>query len=171
MQSQYKIFLRRWHRRAAVLVAIPFTVILVTGILLQLRNRVAWVSPPPPTGSPGNPRLSPNELIAIAQGIAGAQVKDWRDIDRIEIRPKQGITTIRTHNHWELQIDSQKGEVLSAGIRQAGLVLAIHEGNWFHPLAPLWIFLPTGIILIWVVFSGLWIFGSTWSRAKPRKTA
>ena len=37
---------RQLHRRGALLVALPFLVVVVTGILLQTKKQFAWIQPP-----------------------------------------------------------------------------------------------------------------------------
>ena len=40
-----RVFFRKTHRWGAVLVAVPFLLVLVSGLLLQVKKQVPWVQP------------------------------------------------------------------------------------------------------------------------------
>jgi hypothetical protein len=45
-------------------------------------------------------------VVKIA--VPGAGIREWQDIDRLDVRPGKGVVKVRTENHWELQIDPTK---------------------------------------------------------------
>jgi len=51
-------------------------------------------------------------------------------------------------NNWEIQIDTQSGTILQQAYRRSDIIESIHDGSWFHDKVKLWIFLPTGIVLL-----------------------
>ena len=61
---------------------IPTGVIIVSGIVLQLKKNSAWIQPPTQKGSSGEPSLSFDQILATTQQVPEAEVEDWTDIDR-----------------------------------------------------------------------------------------
>ena len=72
---------------------------------------------------------------------------------------------IRGVNRWEVQLDATTGAVLSSTYRRSDLIESIHDGSWFHDRVKLWIFLPSGVVLLalWVTGMYLWIL-PIWMR-------
>ena len=87
-----------------------------------------------------------------------ANIKSWEDIDRIDIRPDKGIAKIRSNNHWEIQIDSETAEIFSVNYRRSDIIESVHDGSFFTDYVKFGWFLPTGILLIVVSISGIYMF-------------
>jgi uncharacterized iron-regulated membrane protein len=149
-----RILNRKLHRWGAILVAVPFLIVICTGILLQLKKQIPWVQPPEQRGSKDAPALSMDDILARAQSVPQAGVRGWEDIDRIDVRPSKGMLKVVTMSRWELQLDISTGAVLQTAYRRSDLIESLHDGSWFHANAKLLIFLPSGIIVL-----GLWITG------------
>ena len=149
---------RRWHRIGAVAIAIPFLVVILSGILLQLKKELAWVQPPTRTGSAETPSLEFAQLLEIARTLPRAEIEGWEDIDRIDVRPDKGILKIRCANGMEVQLDASTGEVLQVERRRSDLIESLHDGSWFHGLAKLWIFLPAGVVVLFLWLSGVYLW-------------
>ena len=149
---------RRLHYWLAIGVALPALAIFGTGILLQLKKQVAWVQPPEQRGASSAPALSLEQVLAICRGVPEAQVRDWSDIRRIDVRPDKGILKVWTRNSWEVQLDTATGAVLQVAYRRSDLIESIHDGSWFHPAVKLWLFLPAGIVLLVMWLSGMYLF-------------
>lgn len=156
MRAQ-KLF-RRLHYWGAAIAGIPVVIILGTGILLQLKKNLSWVQPTEVRGSAGDPGVSFDQLLALAQSVPEAEVRTWQDIPRIEGRPQKGLIKLVSTNNHEIQIDLVKGTVLHAGHRRSDIIEAIHDGSFFHSAAKLWVFLPAGIILFGLWCTGLYLF-------------
>jgi len=146
---------RKLHRCGAILILIPLLVVIGSGILLQLKKEFPWIQPPTQRGLGPPLTRSLDEILAIATTVPRADISGWPDVDRLDIRPQQGVVKVRANNRWELQIDLRTGDVLSSAYRRSDLIESIHDGSFFHDNAKLWIFLPNGIILL-----GLWLTGS-----------
>ena len=145
---------RRLHRWGAFLSAVPLLLVIVTGLLLQVKKEVPWVQPPTMRGSKGEPTLSFAELLEVARQEPRAEIATWEDVARIDVRIDRGLIKVIANNHWEQQIDAQTGERLSSTMRRSDWIESLHDGSYFHELAKLWIFLPNGLVLL-----GLWISG------------
>lgn len=153
-----RVFSRKLHRWGAVAVAVPFVVVIATGLLLQLKKQVAWVQPPEQRGTGEAPAIPFDRLLAVAQSIPEAQVKGWSDIDRIDVRPGKGILKITSNSRWEIQVDSESGAVLHSAYRRSDLLESLHDGSWFHPVAKLWVFLPSGVVVFALWLTGLYLW-------------
>jgi hypothetical protein len=75
-------------------------------------------------------------------------------------------------NNWEVQLDSETGDVLQVAYRRSDLIESIHDGSWFHEMAKYWLFLPAGICLLMVWATGLYLFvlpyWVKWRRPKTK---
>jgi uncharacterized iron-regulated membrane protein len=149
-----KRWIRRLHRWGAILTLIPMLLVIVTGLLLQVKKEVNWVQPATQKGSGTAPSLDFGQILTIATGVEAAQIKDWSDINRIDIQPHKGVMKIISKNHWELQLDSITGQILSSQYRRSDWIEGLHDGSFFAEWAKLYIFLPNGLILL-----GLWLTG------------
>ena len=158
MAFKSSIWNRKLHRRAAVAFSVPILVILSSGILLQLKKNAAWIQPPTQRGAGTVPRIGFDEILKIARSVPEAGIERWEDIERLDVRPAKGIVKVRARNSWELQIDTRTREVLQTAYRRSDLIENIHDGSWFHETAKLWIFLPSGIVLLLLLATGLYLF-------------
>lgn len=165
--------MRKLHRWATVLIVLPFFIVLVSGLLLQVKKEVAWIQPSTQTGTGGAPQLSFEEILQIARGMPEAEIEAWTDVDRLDVRPDDGVVKVRANNSWEVQIDTQTGEVLQVAQRRSNLIESIHDGSWFHNRAKLWIFLPAAVIVLGLWISGVYLFGlpywTRWKRCRRRE--
>jgi uncharacterized iron-regulated membrane protein len=145
---------RKFHRWGAVVVAVPFLVVLVTGILLQLKKQIVWVQPPTQKGKAKEPSVSFEQVLAAVKGVPEAEVKSWKEIDRMDVRPKDGVVKVTCMNRYEVQVDFQTGEVVQVAYRRSDWIESLHDGSGFHDAAKLWLFLPAAVVVL-----GLWVTG------------
>lgn len=168
-----RLLSRKAHRWGAILVALPFLVVIATGILLQLKKHWTWVQPAEQRGAGPVPQVEFARLLAIAQSVPEAGIATWDDVDRIDVRPGKGILKITSMSRWELQVDVQSGAVLHSAYRRSDWLESLHDGSWFHPVAKLGIFLPSGIIVLglWLTGIYLWIIPYQTRRKRERLAA
>jgi len=166
----WHLFARKSHRWGAVLIALPFLVVLGSGILLQIKKEWSWVQPPTQRGEGKSLSVSFDQLLEIAKQTPEAEVQNWKDIDRIDVQPNRGIAKILTKNRWEIQVDLQTAKVLQVAYRRSDLIESIHDGSWFHDSAKLYIFLPTAVVVLVLWLTGLYLFvlpnWVRWTRKK-----
>ena len=149
---------RKIHRWGSILIALPFLIVLITGLILQLKKDVAWIQPPSAEGSAPIPDITFDQILSSAMSVAEAEIQSWEDIDRLDVRPDKGIVKVRAVNHWEVQIDTKTAEVLQVEYRRSDIIEAMHDGSWFHDSAKLWIFLPSGIVVTVLWITGIYMF-------------
>lgn len=145
---------RRLHRLGAALVALPFLVVICTGILLQVKKQVAWVQPPEQRTPSVVPTIPLQAVLDAASRHPEVGIASWDDVDRLDVRPGKGILKVVSKTRWELQLDLASGDVLQVAYRRSDLIETLHDGSWFHPAVKLWVFLPVGVVVL-----GLWITG------------
>jgi uncharacterized iron-regulated membrane protein len=162
---------RKLHRWGAVLIAVPLLLVIVTGLLLQLKKQLPWVQPPMQLGSVIEPVVHWEVLLQACMADSQAGIKSWSDVDRLDVRPDRGIVKVQAKNHWELQIDLGTGDVLSSTYRRSDWIESLHDGTFFSEPAKLWIFLPNGLILLGLWFTGvyLWYLPFLAKRRKQEK--
>lgn len=162
---------RKAHRWGAVLIALPLLLVVVTGLLLQVKKQVTWVQPETRKGSGKEPKLTMGELLAKVQGVPEAGVAEWKDIDRVDIRPKDGIYKVTCQNRYEVQVDFVTGDVVSVEYRRSDLIESLHDGSLFGDGVKLGVFLPAAVVLLGLWVSGLILFCHPlwvkWRRKRP----
>lgn len=149
---------RRLHRVGALVSALPLLVVIVSGILLQLKKEWSWIQPPTERGSTQALALSWDQVLEGARTAEEAGIESWDDIDRIDVRPSKGMLKVRAKNRWEVQLDAANGDVLSVTYRRSDLIEQIHDGSFFGDPAKLWVFLPVAGILLGLWMSGVYLW-------------
>lgn len=153
-----RLWNRKLHRWGSITVAIPFLIVIATGLLLQVKKQVAWVQPVEQKGTPGAPAVSLDAVLAAARSVPHAGIQDWSDVDRVDVRPGKGLVKVIGNSRWEVQVDAASGAVLQAAFRRSDWLETLHDGSWFHPLAKLWLFLPSGVIVFGLWITGIYLF-------------
>lgn len=168
-----RVWNRKLHRWGAIAVALPFLVVICTGLLLQLKKQVPWVQPPETRGGAAAPALSLPRILAIVQSVPEAKVRGWDDVDRIDVRPGKGMLKVVTTGRMEVQLDANTGAVLQVAYRRSDLIESLHDGSWFHANAKLLVFLPAGavVLLLWLTGIYLWLLPWRTRRRRAKESA
>lgn len=156
---RYNLINRRIHYWACIVLALPVLVIIGSGLLLQLKKHWSWVQPHEQRGTGTSPTLDLEGVLASVRGVPELGVSDWSDVNRLDIRPGRGIAKVWLHSGYEAQVDLGTGRVLQTAYRRSDLIEAIHDGSFLAgDWSKLGLFLPSGIglLLLWV--TGLWMF-------------
>ncbi len=149
---------RYLHRWGAILVLLPVMIIIVSGVLLQLKKEAAYIQPPTQPGTGSQLSVTFARILEVAKTVPQVEIASWDDIDRLDVRPGKGMVKVRGKNGWEIQIDTQTGDVLQVAVRRSDLIENIHDGSYFHDRFKLWVFLPAGLVLAILVITGLHLF-------------
>lgn len=151
--------IRKIHYWTTVFLALPLLAIICTGLLLQVKKQSSWVQPPEVRGTGTEPRVDLEQILAGIVGLESMDVTGWQDIDRLDVRPAKGVVKVLLHNGWEVQVDLGNGEVLQSAYRRSDLIESIHDGSFFGgDIIKLGLFLPTGVALLLMWLTGLWLF-------------
>jgi hypothetical protein len=147
-------------------------IVIATGVLLQLKKNWTWVQPPERRGSSTAPTASFEEILAALRTVPEAEVTTWADVNRLDVRPSRGMIKVRAMNEWEVQLDATSAAVLQVAFRRSDIIESIHDGSFFHDRAKLWIFLPSGLILLGLWITGIYLFFlPVLARARKRRKA
>jgi len=149
---------RKIHRMGAILIAVPLLIVIVSGILLLLKKDVAWIQPPTQRGVGTSPTISFERVLEAARGVEEARIESWDDVDRLDVRPGKGVVKVRAKSSWEVQVNTETGDVLHVAYRRSDWIESIHDGSFFHRLAKLWLFLPSAVVLLGLWGTGMYLF-------------
>ena len=149
---------RKLHRWGSIIALLPVTIIIVSGVLLQLKKEVPYIQPPTQPGTGSQLSVSFERILGVARTVPQAEIASWDDVDRLDVRPGKGMVKVRGKNRWEIQIDAQTGDVLQVAVRRSDLIESIHDGSYFHDRFKLWVFLPAGLVLAILVITGVHLF-------------
>jgi hypothetical protein len=156
------------HRWGSIIALVPMTIIIVSGIALQLKKESSYIQPPTQRGVGTEPAIGFERILEVAKTVPEAGVESWEDIDRLDVRPGKGVVKVRCKNSYEVQIDAATGGILQVAVRRSDLIESIHDGTYFHDHLKLWVFLPTGIVLALLVITGLHLFGLPYLARRKR---
>ena len=146
------------HRWGSIIALVPMTIIIVSGIALQMKKESAYIQPPTQRGVGTEPAIGFERILEVVKTVPEAGIESWDDIDRLDVRPGKGVVKVRCKNCYEVQIDAATGEILQVAVRRSDLIESIHDGTYFHDHFKLWVFLPAGIVLALLVITGLHLF-------------
>lgn len=151
--------LRFWHRWISVVVALPFAVILISGILLATRSFNSWMMPEYDAASASELKISFDQILEAVRAEKIAGMSSWSDVSQIDVRPKLGEIRVRAkRDHWEVVLDGSNGRVLGVGQRRVAWFTSLHQGALFGEATRYGIFLTSAFGMLFLLVSGLLIF-------------
>ena len=167
----FNVWSRKVHYWGAFTVSLPVIIIIVSGILLQLKKDINWIQPETKIGSKSNlPKLSFNQILEAAKKSNNAQINSWSDIDRLDVRIEKGVVKVRAKSKWEIQIDTYNGKILNEAYRRSDIIENLHDGSWFNDKVKKWVFLPSGLILLVLWLTGVYLvlfpYFKKWQKGK-----
>ena len=161
-------FCFKYHYWAALIVMIPWLIVVTAGLVLQLRHEIPGVVPDYQQGISTVPVIEYQQVLEIAKTIPELQVEGWSDIWRIYTQPGMGIMEVRTKVGYGAQLDAANGRVLDVYARGSEFWEDLHEGIFGrHQLNGIkvfgdnkidlskWVFLPISILALFLWFSGV----------------
>jgi uncharacterized iron-regulated membrane protein len=151
--------LRQIHYWISLPLLVTVFVIAGTGSILALKKDFAALQPPTQTGSaPGKLHRPVADLIVAVSTVPGHGGIGWRDIDRIDIRPGEGVAKVILQSRTEVQVDVATGKVLQVGYRTSDFIETIHDfsilGGW-----PKYVLsFGSGLVLLAMAATGAYLF-------------
>lgn len=151
--------LRLIHYWLTAFTLVTVAMVAVTGLLLSLKKDFDALQPPTATASAaGLPATPLDRLVATVAIHEGQDGLTWRDVDRIDVRPDDGLAKIILHDRTEYQVDLHSLEVLQKGYRTSDFLETLHDfsvlGSWGKYLLSV----PTGIALLILWATGAYMF-------------
>ncbi|MDP9194502.1 MAG: PepSY domain-containing protein [Acidobacteriota bacterium] len=156
---RFNVLNRKIHYWATAFIALPVLVVICSGLILQMKKHWAWVQPVEQRGTGTSPSIDLDAILASVREVTHLGVAGWDDVNRIDVRPGRGLAKVWLRNGWEVQVDLGTGRVLQSAYRRSDLIESLHDGSFFAGnVSKLGIFLPTGIALLVMWVTGLWMF-------------
>jgi uncharacterized iron-regulated membrane protein len=159
---------RKVHRWGSILIALPLIIVVITGVVLQVKKEFDWIQPPTQRGGGTTPSIGFDRILEVAQSAEKAAISSWEDIDRLDVRPDKGVVKVRGKNRWEIQIDSNTGDLLQVAYRRSDWIESIHDGSFFQSRVKLWVFLPAAVVLTVLWGTGIYLFFLPYSAKRRR---
>jgi hypothetical protein len=146
------------HRWGSIIALLPLMIIIFSGIVLQLKKKLAYVQPPTQSGAGTEPAIGFERILEVVKTVPEAEIESWEDVDRLDVRPSKGVVKVRCKNRYEVQIDTETAQILHVAFRRSDLIESIHDGSYFNEHFKLWVFLPAGIVLAALLITGVHLF-------------
>lgn len=155
-----QVLLRKIHHWGSLLIMVQMGLVIGAGLLLMLKKEISWIQPPTEKGVEREavPNLGMDALFAIAADIPELAVSEWSALVRVDVKPGKGTVKFVSENNWEAQIDTHTGEVLAIAFRRSDIIESLHDGSFFAGWVKLYVFFPSGIVLLVLWGSGIYLF-------------
>jgi uncharacterized iron-regulated membrane protein len=151
--------LRRIHYWTSLPLLITVFIIAATGTVLALKKDFAALQPPAQSGSePGDLRRPVSDLVAAVATVPGHEGIGWQDVDRIDLRPADGVAKVILHTRTEIQVDVASGEVLQVGYRTSDLLETIHDFSILGGWAKYVFSFGSGLAILLMAGTGVYLF-------------
>jgi len=123
----------RWYRKIHKYIAITTFVFMfiigATGLLLAWKKEFKFI-PPTLKDTSTLPSLSLERIEEIATVYIMENTDLDPEVDRLDIRPENGVAKVRFKNHYsEVQVGIKSGEILSVKTRTSDIIEQIHDGS------------------------------------------
>ncbi len=158
MSKSLNFWSRKLHRWGAIAFCAPLLIVVLSGILLQLKKQLAWVQPPMAHTGHGRLEVSWQSILDAVAGLPECEVTSWDDIDRMDVRPDRGLIKVQCKNRQEVQLDLATADVLAVNYRRSDLIEMLHDGSLFGEIVKMGVFLPNAIALLFLWFTGMWLW-------------
>lgn len=166
------VLARKIHYWSTLFIALPILLVLVTGLLLQVKKQWTWVQPEEQRGTPTDSPITLAESVDIMAANPDIGISGWDDIDRFDVRPSKGMMKIRLEDGREVQMDLSDGRILQIEYRRTDLIESLHDGSWFGgDISKLGLFLPAATILLLMWITGIWMFWAPIPIRRKRRRA
>ena len=67
------------HRWGSIVVLVPMTIIIVSGITLQLKKESAYIQPPTQRGIAAEPTIGFDRILEVAKSVPEAEIASWEE--------------------------------------------------------------------------------------------
>ncbi|MEL7491976.1 MAG: PepSY domain-containing protein [Pseudomonadota bacterium] len=155
-----QVLLRKIHHWGSLIIMAQMGLVIGAGLVLSLKKEIDWIQPPTIKGEARDaiPSQSIEDLFEIAKSDARLALSDWRDLSRVDIKPGKGVVKFVSANNWEMQIDTETGAILQVAFRRSDIIESLHDGSFFADWVKLYIFFPSGVILMVLWGTGIYLF-------------
>ena len=150
---------RKVHYWTSLPLFLTIFIIASTGILLSLKKDFDALQPPTQAGSSiGQLERPVADLVAAVTTVPGHAGATWRDVERIDLRPGDGIAKVILHSRTEVQVDLATGKVLSVAYRTSDWLETIHDFSFLGGWSKYVFSLGSGILILGMASTGVYLF-------------
>ena len=161
---------RKVHYWISFAAALPMIVMIGSGLLLQGKKQLSWVQPGEQRGTGTTPAIDLQDVLSALRALPEMDVQAWEDVNRLDVRPGQGVVKAWLINGYEVQIDLGTGRVLQTAYRRSDLFESIHDGSFFAgDWTKLGLFLPSGVVALLLWISGMWMWWVPFAAKRARR--
>ena len=161
--------MRTVHFWTSLAVLLTGGLVAGSGILLLLKKDAQWLQPAVVAASHTGASDVRVDALFDAASAAAARPLRWDEIDRIDVRPADGIAKVVTDDALEYQVDLHTLDVLSTGHRGADIVEQIHDGSFFASWVKYVVMIPSGAALLILWLTGMYLFFMTLLKKNSKK--
>jgi hypothetical protein len=168
----FNVLNRKVHYWISFGAALPMIVMIGSGLLLQSKKHWEWVQPVEHRGTGTSPVIDFEGVLNALKTVPDMQVRSWDDVNRLDVRPGRGVVKAWLMNGYEVQVDLGSGRVLQTAYRRSDLIETIHDGSFFAgDWTKLGIFLPSGIVVLLLWMTGMWMWWVPYAAKRRRRRA
>lgn len=150
---------RKVHYWTSLPLFLTIFVIASTGILLSLKKDFDSLQPPTLAGSaPGELGRPVADLVAAVATVPGHAGATWQEVERIDLRPGDGIAKVILHSRTEVQVDLATGKVLSVAYRTSDWLETIHDFSFLGGWSKYVFSLGSGLLILGMASTGVYLF-------------
>ena len=155
-----QVLLRKIHHWGSLVIMVQMGLVIIAGLMLSLKKEIDWLQPPSVNGSARAdvPTQDMQSLFDIARSVDELALTDWTELERVDFKPSKGMVKFVGANNWEVQIDTASGEVLQVAYRRSDVIEKLHDGSFFADWVKLYVFFPSGIVLLLLWGTGIYLF-------------
>jgi uncharacterized iron-regulated membrane protein len=151
--------LRQIHYWISLPLLFTIFVVAITGGLLALKKDFPALQPPTRSGvRPGDLQRPVSDLVAAVATAPGHGATRWEDVERIDIRPADGVAKVILNSRTEVQVDLATGKVLQTGYRTSDWIETVHDFSIFGDWAKYAFSFGTAVTLLAMAGSGAYLF-------------
>ena len=172
-----QVVLRKVHHWGSLFILLQMGLIIGAGLLLLVKKEFSWIQPPTAVSSQKSavPSQSMADLFAAAKAVPEMELERWDQLTRVDFKPNKGVVKFVAPNQWEAQFDVSTGALLQLAYRRSDFIESLHDGSYFSDWVKLYVFLPSGILLLILWASGSYLFFYTrmkrLQKARRRRTS
>lgn len=148
--------LRKIHYWTSLPLMLTIFVIAITGSLLALKKDFAVLQPPTLTGSRPGDLARPLADIVAAAALAAREPA--AQVERIDVRPGDGVAKVVFHSRTEVQVDLATARPLQIGYRTSDFIETIHDFSWLGGGAKYVFSFGSGLALLGMAGTGVYLF-------------
>ena len=149
--------LRKIHYWTSLPLLVTIFVIAVTGSLLALKKDFNALQPPTREGSrPGDLQRPLADIVTAA--LPAAKASGWQEVERIDVRPADGIAKVVFHSRTEVQVDLATARVVQVGYRTSDFIETIHDFSVLGGWAKYVLSFGSGLAILGMAATGAYLF-------------